>query len=403
MLDGASLARAAASEEPLIVALSGGGDSTALLHLLHEALGPARLRAIVVDHGLRAGSAEDARRAREIAAGLGVEAEIETLAWDAGEGRGQSHARTKRYAALCAAARRLGGSMIALGHTADDQAETVLLRARAGSHWRGLAGIAADAPAPLWPEGRGLRVVRPLLGARRSRLRAELRARGADWIEDPANENPAFERVRVRKRLAELETGGFDPLRLVEIAAQLRALVRAIDREARRLIDMSVRFEAGDALLALDAWRGGEESRRRALSAVLVAISGGPREPEAGAVARLEQRLTGAGFRGASLGGARLERRGDLIMVSRDPGALFGRAGSQLPMAEQALPCGEDAVWDGRLLVRAARRGLRLRAGLPPTLVVDDEQWRLDQAVAAGLAAARWLTGERIDHVLGSR
>src|SRR5512145_1318327 len=201
MLDRLTIERmgAAAGDGPIQLALSGGGDSVALLHLMIDQIGAPRVRAAVVDHALRAGSAADARRAHAFARALGVEAAVVTLAWpSAGAKRAQRAARQARYAALCDRARAIGARVIAAAHTADDQAETVLMRAAAGSNWRGLAGMAPLAPVPLWPEGRGLVLARPLLGARREALRTMLRARGAEWIEDPANADPTFERVRAR-------------------------------------------------------------------------------------------------------------------------------------------------------------------------------------------------------------
>ena len=115
-----------------------------------------------------------------------------TLDWTSTEPRSQESARRKRYAALAAFARDQCAPILT-AHTADDQAETVLMRARAGSGWRGLAGIAAEASAPVWPEGRGVSLLRPLLHARRAELRAYLTGRGVDWIEDPANINVRFE------------------------------------------------------------------------------------------------------------------------------------------------------------------------------------------------------------------
>src|SRR5690606_14092205 len=215
MLDRLTIERleAASGGGTVIVALSGGGDSLALLHLLKDALGAPRLHAVVIDHALRAGSADDARTAHGLALSAGVEAEIVTLDWPAGPSRAQSAARDARYAALCERTRALGARAIAAGHTRDDQAETVLLRAERGSGWRGLAGMAPFAPAPIWPEGRELWLARPLLALRREALRAYLRERGAPWIEDPANVNPDFARVRARQALVELEQSGLNPMR----------------------------------------------------------------------------------------------------------------------------------------------------------------------------------------------
>ena len=142
--------------------------------------------------------------------------------------------------------------------------ETVLMRAAAGSNWRGLAGMAPLAPVPLWPEGRGLMLARPLLGARREALRKMLRARGAEWIEDPANADPAFERVRARAALSALEAKGLvrtqsvkhhNRQRVICFTPAGRARYRSIRRLARvreqRLLEGLSDRQRADLLAAL--------------------------------------------------------------------------------------------------------------------------------------------------------
>lgn len=387
----------AAGEGPILIALSGGGDSVALVRLLAEHVGAERLHAAVVDHGLRQGSAEDARLAKSDAEAAGVRAYILTLAWASDANRAQQAARSARYRVLCDHARALGARVIALGHTADDQAETVFMRAAAGSTWRGLAAIAPLAPAPAWPEGRGLLAARPLLGARRISLRSLLQNRGAAWIEDPANENPMFERVRVRARLAALEQAGFDPMRLTSLAARLRAHVDRMDAAARELIAEAVTFEADRALVNVAQWRGSDEVRRRALSALVTAAGGAAREPAPAALDRLEARVASDDFRGATLAGAALSPKRGRIVISRDPGALHGRAGGAEPIAPFPLPAEEEAVWDGRLLLRAPGAGWRVVVeNGAPVLLKDGAR------APVAYAAAEWLIRARLDHVLGA-
>ncbi|MBC7767894.1 MAG: tRNA lysidine(34) synthetase TilS, partial [Phycisphaerales bacterium] len=322
MLDRVTIERleAAAGDRPILIALSGGGDSLALLHLMAERFGAPRLMAAVVDHGLREGSAADAAHAREMAVAAGVAAEILTLRWPDGAKRGQSAARNGRYAALCDYARRIGAPVIATGHTRDDQAETVLLRAARGSFWRGLAAMAPLAPAPIWPEGRGILLARPLLGARRTELRALLKARGACWLEDPANVNTNFARVRAR---AALEALGSDAMRLAAIAERLAPHARALDDAALALIERAVSFDEDAIAIDPATWLGGEEVRARALSVLLASAGAAERAPEVGA----------ADFTNAlTLAGALVRPSRRAVRISRDPGALTGRADGARPL-----------------------------------------------------------------------
>jgi tRNA(Ile)-lysidine synthase len=389
----------AAADGPVLVALSGGGDSTALLHLLVEEFGAERLRAIVIDHALRAGSADDASRARDFAAALGVRAEVSTLAWPRGVRRAQQAVRVERYRALCEAARGMGVNVIALGHTADDQAETVLMRAASGSTWRGLAGMAPVAHAPVWPEGRGMRLARPLLNVRRAQLRDVLRRRSAPWIEDPANVNEAYERVRARARLADLERAGFDGLRLAELAARLRPFVARLDRAASALILRAAAFEGDRILIRRDAWVDGPEVRRRALGVLIAAAAGSMREPGHAEIERLEVRLSNRNFRGATLGGAVLDVLGGQFALTRDPGALTGRAGGARPVPSLALAPEVAAVWDGRLELRAMAPGLSVQAGpTGPVLAHAGRMLALSQG--RDICAWRWLLEDRVRHLL---
>lgn len=391
--------RALAMEGPIAAAVSGGGDSLALLHLLADEFGGPRLRAFVVDHALREGSRGDALEAMRQAQAAGVAAELLTVDWEGAPSRSQQGARRARYKILLDAARRAGAEVIALGHTADDQAETVLMRAASGSGWRGLAGMAAIAPAPLWPEGLGLAIARPLLGVRRAALRRYLEMRALRWIEDPANANTAFERVRARARLTQLEHAGFDPLRLSRLAARLRERAAALDGEAATLIDAAVRFEGPSIVIDSSRWRGDREARVRALSILTTAAAGAERGPEWPALERIESHMLDPGFRGATLGGVLFRNRKGAAWLSRDPGALAGRAGGQTPLAPLDLPPGRVAVWDGRAAVIAATTGLRAVPDAEGGVAVV----AADGASGEAAAEIRWLMELHVRHLLALR
>lgn len=346
-------------DKPVLIALSGGGDSVALLHLLIAEFGPECVRAAVVDHALREGSAQDALRAKDFAQALGVRADVLTLAWAEGANRGQQGAREARYRALCDYARTHGLNTIAAAHTADDQSETVLMRAGNGSKWRGLASIAPFSFAPLWPEGRGIALARPLLGVRRGALRDHLRARSARWIEDPANDNPKFERVRVRARLAALEAGGFDPMRLVHLAARLRRRSDTLDADALSLIRRAAHVD-GAIFIDRAGWSGSAAVRTRALSVLIAAASGASREPAWSDVETLEVRVMGAGRRRTTHSGVEFTTTGSGASLAREAAAVLGRADGAPPHPPLPLTKNIEAVWDGRLAVTAQEEGWRV-------------------------------------------
>lgn len=183
-------AAAVAPGDGVIVACSGGGDSVALAHAVAALAGPMRLGPVAlvcVDHGLRPESAAEAASVLALADHLGVPGEVVRV--DVGAGRGpEDAARRARHAALEAARVRRGARWIACAHTADDQAEQVLLALLRGAGPAGLAGI---------PPVNGA-LVRPLLAVRRDALRTYARRHALTWAEDASNADPRFRRARVR-------------------------------------------------------------------------------------------------------------------------------------------------------------------------------------------------------------
>ena len=207
---------------PVAAAVSGGADSLALAAgLAFERPGSS---ALVVDHGLQPGSAAVAAQAADVCAGLGLLPHVLTAgpARDAGAGGPEARARAVRYALLDAAADAHGLAAVLLGHTLDDQAETVLLGLVRGAGSRALAGMA---PA------RG-RYLRPLLGVPRAVTHAACaEARAVAW-QDPHNDDPAYARVRARHRVLpvlERELGPGVAAALARTAAQLREDADALD------------------------------------------------------------------------------------------------------------------------------------------------------------------------------
>ncbi|HEV3015387.1 MAG TPA: tRNA lysidine(34) synthetase TilS, partial [Actinomycetota bacterium] len=189
-----------AAGDGLALAVSGGADSLALLHVMRALAGPRRWRLAVltVDHGLRPGSAADAGFVVDHAKALGLPARLLTLApGDLEPHRGagpEGAARAARYGVLWPAADELGCAWLATGHTLDDQAETVLLQLLRGAGPDGLAGMTVRAG----------RLLRPLLGVRRAETRACCAAVGVEVREDPTNADQVALRNRVRRRLLPL-------------------------------------------------------------------------------------------------------------------------------------------------------------------------------------------------------
>ncbi|MCC0077952.1 MAG: tRNA lysidine(34) synthetase TilS [Rhodobacter sp.] len=380
----ACLQAAFAGPGRLGVAVSGGGDSVAALVLAVEALGPARVAAVTVDHGLRPEAAAEAARVAALCARLGVEHRV--LRWQRGGGGNlQAAARQARLSLIGGWARGRVAAVV-LAHTLDDQAETVLMRLARGSGVDGLSAMAADRVSG------GVRWIRPFLGVTRAALRAELVARGVDWVEDPSNDDPRFLRVRARRALAVLADLGIDAEGLAATAARMRRAREALEDETARALAALIREEQGTALVDRAALDLPSEIRDRLFAQLLTGLSGAAHRP------RLEelQRLVAAGQ--GTLTGCVLRPEARGLRLYREARAVAG------------LVAPSDAVWDGRWRaegpggaeIRAmGEAGLRqlsgqAAAGLHPhwrdtglpraALAAQPGLWRAGRLVAAPLA-----------------
>jgi len=226
-------ALADAGAQPVLVACSGGADSLALLTAtVFEARDlPCRVIGVTVDHGLQPGSAEraDALVARMVMLGVDETVAVRVTVEASGQGP-EAAAREARYAVLEEVAERFGTSVVLLGHTLDDQAETVLLGLTRGSGGRSLAGM-----RPAFD-----RFQRPLLGVTRAQTEAACRAEGLEWWTDPHNSDPAYARARVRTvvmPVLERELGPGVAETLARTAPQLRADVELLDAQAAAAYD----------------------------------------------------------------------------------------------------------------------------------------------------------------------
>ena len=228
------------------LSVSGGGDSIALMHLAAQHVDAKHLYVITVDHGLRPEAANEIAVVAEQANDLGLHHTVVKWQWDQ-KGNLQAAARDGRWAAIrnWAAAHNIGN--VWLGHTEDDQVETVLMRLARGS---GIDGLTAMYPTS---SRDGLRLFRPLLGCSRSDLRDWLKTAGVVWSDDPSNDDPRFDRVRARQMFAQLQGLGLTRKRLLQTVDHMQAAHLTLQTAAQQFAQKHVRQDAGDLIFAADA------------------------------------------------------------------------------------------------------------------------------------------------------
>ena len=353
-LDGL-FAHAFAPYRHLLLAVSGGADSTALLHLViawtraHGASAPI-VSVATVDHGLRSGSAEEAAAVAQMAADLDVPHAVLMWTGDKPTTGIQAAARTARYKLLRAYVTAIGADALVLAHTEDDQAETVLMRLARGSGVEGLGGMAPVVVID------GMPIVRPLLDVPKAQLIATLKAGRTTWIEDPSNQNTAFERVRWRNAFAHLADLGLTADVVVESARRLRRAAVALDETTARALAPSAGVVAIDPLgVAAVHWPRlldhPDEIRLRILTWLIERIGGaGVPVP----LARLEAMTEGLDWRqptGRTLGRVMFAADSaspDHVMLLREPGHVPPRA--------QMLVPGTSCVFDGRCTIALSKQ-----------------------------------------------
>ncbi|RJT21990.1 tRNA lysidine(34) synthetase TilS [Chakrabartia godavariana] len=370
--------------EPVALALSGGGDSMALLDLAAawaKARG-RRLLALTVDHNLNPDSAAWTRFAAETARAAG--ADWRGLLWTrARSGPGvPARARAARHALLAEAARDAGARVILTGHTVDDVAEGEWMRAEGAT----LGRLRDWSASPVWPQGRGLMLLRPVLEERRETLRDHLRTRGLSWLEDPANGDLRYGRGRARSALAKAAGGGVDAV----ASAQARAAPPlGAPPQALRAHPHPRPFPPRGGRGSFDlSWAGvlplSRDPSASALAAVLLCAGGGATPPRGERLAALQARLAAGEDFTAVLCGARIEASGALVRAMREPGEWRRR-----PLAPLDLTPGVAAVWDGRFEIVTDRPGLRVEAAAGRLAQLSDrERAALSALPPAARAAA---------------
>lgn len=299
------------SDSPVALAISGGSDSLALLHLSHDWAMHAgrRLVVLTVDHRLRPEATQEAQLVADLSARLGHP--HKTLSWETPRAS-QAAARRARYELLAQAARGLGAHCLLTGHTFDDVVETAMIRRRRGVRGASIAGPVMAAPVPAWPAGRNVNLLRPLVQTTRADLRAFLRAFGQDWVEDPSNTNPAYERVRVRTflsrhpRLSEMASAYVR----VQQKARSAQQIELADRLSDVHIDPSGLIEMASADISANI-----------LKLLIRCASGSAEDARDGALRQLLETLSSPGQR-QTLGGAWIQRTKAGFIIGRDPASL---------------------------------------------------------------------------------
>ena len=319
----------------LILAVSGGPDSTALMVLAarwRKALkrGPA-LMAVTIDHGLRPEAKKEALAVKQLARSLRIE--HRTLRWTGPKPKTgiQEAARAARYRLLAGLSRKVGGAPVLTGHTLDDQAETVLFRMMRGSGVSGLVGIKAGNLMPGYENDR-IELLRPLLNLPKSRLVATLKAARIGYADDPSNQDPRFARPRLRRLMPLLAAEGLTAERLGRMAWRVGraeiALYETLQATLQRLAPGPwpdkgpVKFDA-DEFDSLP-----EEMALRMLERVINWV-GNEGPVELGKLEALHDELAassgGARFR-RTLAGAIVTRSKDRLTVERAPARRSGGA-----------------------------------------------------------------------------
>jgi tRNA(Ile)-lysidine synthase len=325
----------------LVLAVSGGADSTALMALVARWRGRPPALVACVDHGLRPEAAAEAQLVAANAERLGLPWRILTAPKRTQPGNLQDWARRARYALLADAARDAGFDTIVTAHHRDDQAETFLLRLARGSGVYGLGSM------PDVSDLEGLLLARPLLGVAPAELAEIVAESGLPTIADPSNDDRRFERVRMRGLLPELAKHGLTAERLAETAARMQRAATALDFYARKLL--SERFAvdsfgvvAGPASAVSEA---PEEVALRALALLVAAAGGAEHTPPLHSLEALHGALAGAAGAGwkRTLHGVELTLHAGRLTARRE----WGRAGP----AALAAPAGASLVWDRRFRI----------------------------------------------------
>jgi tRNA(Ile)-lysidine synthase len=361
----------ASDDAPVALALSGGGDSVALLELAADWTSSRgrRLLCLTVDHRIQPESAGWSGFAADTARSRG--ADWRGLAWTGPKPQSgvQAAARGARHRLIAEAARGAGAKVVLFAHTLDDRYEAAAMRAEGTA----IGNVCEWSPSPVWPEGRDVFLLRPLLGTTRAELRQLLLARGRNWIEDPANDDPKYARARVRLNPPPLAGGGLGG------GVEPHASRNPTSGPLSHLLPQGeeVRVDAAGVITAPR-----EPLSGAFVAAALLCASGTSRPPRGDRLKRLMERLRSAEAFTATLCGARIEADRGSVRFMRDAGETT-RGG----LAAAALAPGVPAVWDGRFEITADDAcEARPLKGLAARLGAAERAWIAEFAPAARAA-----------------
>lgn len=325
------------------LAVSGGGDSLALMHLFagwanRQNCAPPVV--LIVDHGLRDDSGEEAARAAQWGQSAGLDAHILRRQGGKPKSNIEDEARKSRYRLLGAWCAAHAVTKLFVAHTREDQAETFLLRLGRGSGVDGLSGMRAIAPLPVAGFA-NVQVLRPLLDIGRAELRAYLTGLGAIWLEDPMNDDSRFARVRIRKALPELEAAGIPTQRIAEAARHLSRAREALDAVTQEFLGRYARFESDFALIDGAALaQADREIGLRALSTALMRHADTPYRPRFGRLEGLFDAIRSGDLTGRTLEGCRIRKAPKLQERFGKSTLLITREGSRRFSSRKSQPNG---------------------------------------------------------------
>lgn len=350
----------------ILVAVSGGVDSLALLVGAAE-VAAARTGVASLDHGLRPESAAEVERVRQLARSFGLPFHTEALGLSPGPGA-EARARAARYAALERIALQNGYAAIATAHTADDQAETLLMRLARGSALRGAAAIRAEGP----------RLLRPLLGVRRADTESAVASAGLEPVRDPSNADPGLFRTRIRSQVLPVLCQAAGPAVVERLARFARSAAEDEELLAGLAAEALARVRDGAGLDAVAVRALPWPIRARVLRSWLEALGHPVSDRLLRSVAEAIDRggrtgLPGRAVVGAEGGWVRMLPRQGMV----EPAALELRAGAPVQFGgfRVFLGDGPGVPVGGAtepLLVRARRAGDRVgRQGGPSRRVQD--------------------------------